>query len=420
MKPKWKSFDDLCFNAAHFLIYKMGRTQETAKSYSCYWRRIKRYLLANGIKQFTPSVGKSYLLSQFGNKDYNQLSKSQKDFIHTVRILCEFAETGLIHPVKEQLIFDGAIGKSITAYISFRVSLRLSKHTIEEGEQHLSRFCQYLNQAKVHSVKDITQSHILNFIKTIDPKYSTLTYRTLESIRGFLKYTYKEGLILQDLAVIVPKYNHARQPKLPSFYSPKEIEAMIAAVDRGTPVGKRNYAILLLAARLGLRASDIANLKYENLFWERSAIILDQFKTGKRIELPILPDVGNAIIDYLRYGRPISNLREIFIIACSPFTPVRRCAIGGIIHSFFVNAGIDISQRRHGPHALRHSLASILLEKQTTLPVISEVLGHEDTASTNYYLRIDRKSMSKCPLEVPPVSSSFYHQKNGYFYEKPM
>ena len=81
-----------------------------------------------------------------------------------------------------------------------------------------------------------------------------------------------------------------------------------------------------------------------------------------------------------------------------------------------MKAGIDITQRKHGAHALRHSLASILLEKATTLPVISEVLGHQHTESTKYYLRIDRKSMSRCALEVPPVDTSFYHQQKEYFY----
>jgi site-specific recombinase XerD len=416
MKSKWKSFDDLCFNAAHFLIYKMGRSQETAKHYSCYWRRVKRYLIASNIKRFDSSVGKAYLLEQFDNKDYNLLGKSQKDLIRALTILCDFSETGSIRPIKEQIIFEGAVGIAMKGYIAYRVSLRLSKHTVEEGEQHLYRFYKYLDKINVRTVKEISQLHILHFVKTIDPKYPTLAYRTLESIRGFLKYVYKESLIGQDLAAIVPKFNRIRQPKLPSVYAPNEIETMITSMSRGRPVEKRNYAIVLLAARLGLRASDIANMKFDNLLWDRSIIVLDQFKTGKRLELPILPDVGNAIIDYLKNGRPKSESRSIFLLSSSPFTPVKRSAITGIVHSCLVGAGIDVSNRKHGPHALRHSLASILLERQTVLPVISEVLGHESTASTNYYLRIDRRSMSKCPLEVPSVNPSFYHQQNEYFY----
>ena len=110
-----------------------------------------------------------------------------------------------------------------------------------------------------------------------------------------------------DFSGIIPKDNYKKQAKLPSTYSPKEIEMMIGSINRATANGKRNYAIVLLAARLGLRASDIANLKFENLLWEQCTIVLNQYKTGKKIELPILPEIGDAIIDYMRYGRPKSN-----------------------------------------------------------------------------------------------------------------
>ena len=223
-------------------------------------------------------------------------------------------------------------------------------------------------------------------------------------MRGFLKYAYEQNLLERNLALVVPKDNYKKQPKLPSTYSSGEIETMISAIDRGNSVGKRNYAIVLLAARLGLGASDIASLKFNNLLWVQSMIVLNQYKTGKRIELPILADVGNAIIDYLKNGRPKSTEPFVFLLARSPYTPIISSAVTGIVHSYFIKSGINISARRHGSHALRHSLAGILLEKETILPVISEVLGHKNTASTNYYLRIDLKSMRKCALEVPPVA----------------
>ena len=420
MKTQCRSFDQLTFDAASFLINKMGRAQGTAYQYVCHWQRIKRYMATNKIEQFDFSVGKKYLLSLFGEQDYSKLPKGQRDFIRSVRVLSEFSTKGLIHPVKEQISFEGALGEKITNYISYRFSLRLNTHTVEEGQQHLFRFYNYLIKIGIKSVVEIGPLHVLNFLKTIDPTFTTLTYRTLESIRGFLKYLYKENLIEKDIAFLVPKYNYNRQPKLPSCYSPREIETMIAAIDRGNDVGKRNYAIILLAARLGIRASDIAGLKFEYINWDKSTLTFNQFKTGKRIELPLLPDVGNAIVDYLKYGRPKSNNRYVFLIARSPFSPLMRGAITGIVHSYFIKAGIDITQRKHGPHALRHSLASILLEKETILPIISEVLGHEYTESTNYYLRIDRKSMSKCVLDVPSVDTSFYHQQNECFYEETM
>ena len=417
MNTKRKPFEELTSDVASFLTGRLMRAQDTAKHYHCLWRKVKRYMDEQKIKHFDSTVGKIYLLKQFGDRDYSQLSKGEKDLVRAVSILCEFYKTGSIQPIKEPPVFDGPIGRLMTQYLSYRISLRLNKHTIEEGEQHLYRFLCYLNKSMVGSIKSIDPLHILTFIKSINPKFSSLTYRTLESIRGFLKYAYRQNLLDNDLASIVPKANYRKQPKLPSTYSPHEIERMITSVDRGNATGKRNYAIILLAARLGLRASDIANLKFENLLWEKCMIVLNQYKTGKRIELPILPDIGNAIIDYIKYGRPKSGDRFIFLISQSPYQPIHRGAITGIVHSHFVKSGINIAYRKHGPHSLRHSLAGILLEKETILPVISEVLGHKNTESTNYYLRIDLKSMRKCALEVPLVPVSFYKQKGGYFYE---
>lgn len=192
---------------------------------------------------------------------------------------------------------------------------------------------------------------------------------------------------------------------------------MIASVDRNHAVGKRDHTIILLAARLGLRASDIANLKFENILWEQSSIHLTQFKTGNEIKLPLLSEVGNAIVDYLKFGRPKSSENFVFLCARSPFNPIDTSVITRIVQNTFAKTGINTKYRRHGPHALRHSLAGRLLEKQTALPVITEVLGHENTESTKFYLRIDLTSLRQCVLEVPAVSPCFYIQKGGFFYE---
>jgi len=201
------------------------------------------------------------------------------------------------------------------------------------------------------------------------------------------------------------------------MYSKDEVEKLIASVDRGSSIGKRNYAIILLAARLGLRSSDISNLKFENILWEQNTIGFVQYKTEKEIELPLLPEVGNAIIDYLKYSRQESDEPFVFLTVRSPIIPITPVGIESLVQHTFTEAGINIKNKRHGPHALRHSLAGRLLECQTVLSVISEVLGHENTESTKFYLRVDLTSMRKCALEVPAVSPSFYNQKGGIFYE---
>lgn len=204
---------------------------------------------------------------------------------------------------------------------------------------------------------------------------------------------------------------------MPSTFTDEEIEALLRAVDRGSPKGKRDYAILLLATKLGLRASDICELKFENIIWERNVITFNQYKTGKSLELPLLPQIGNAIIDYLKHGRAISRDSHCFIHVQAPYDRMHTSDLGNLVRRYMTLARINFSNRKHGPHALRHCFASALLKEKVPLPVISEALGHKNMASTMIYLRIDITSLRKCALEVPLVPVSFYEQKGGYCHE---
>jgi len=419
MKRQWETFQELTSDASTFLKEKLSRSNITIIHYQIYWRKIEQYMKAQQIRHFDLSVGEEFLHHKFGGRHYPQLSRNEKNYVKGVSVLCDFYKTGVISSLsKEETSFEGPIGQLMVGYLSHLASLRLKATTTFEYQRHLSRFLCYLNKNKVAGIQAITQAHVLNFIKGIDPRFPSLTHTALQTIRCFFKYLKEQNVLEVNLYVIIPRDNYKNQKKLPSYYSPEEIELMIAAIDRGNPNGKRNYAIVMLAARLGMRASDIAGLRFENLYWEESKIVFNQYKTGNEIELPLLPDVGNAIIDYLKYGRPKSNDTYIFLCTKSPYTRIYTSSITGVVHKALIRAGVSIENRKHGPHALRHSLAGILLEKGTIVPVISEVLGHKNTESTNYYLRIDLKSMRQCCLEVQLVSPSFYDQKGGYFYEQ--
>lgn len=167
-----------------------------------------------------------------------------------------------------------------------------------------------------------------------------------------------------DLASIIPKEHYNKQPKLPSVYSEEEIRKILISVDRSTAIGKRDYAILCLASVLGLRASDIANLKFENIHWEHNIIKLVQYKTGKGLVLPLLPEIGNSIIEYLRYGRKKSNSQYVFLQSYSPYKKINAFLITQIARKYFAIAKIDTRNKHHGAHALRHSLAALLLSEK--------------------------------------------------------
>ena len=412
-----RTFEEVTCQAVTCLKDRLSRAAGTLKYYNCHWRRIKRFMESKGIGFINSSVCQDYLLQRFGDRDYSTLAKGEKDTVKTITTLIEFIESGTIQSRKEVIDFEGSIGQHMINYLAFKTFQRLAKHTIDEYEQHLSRFLRFLKENHVESIIAVNQSHILHYIKRINPKTISLAHISIRTLRDFFRYLYNHRFLEADLSYMMPKDNYKNQAKIPSIYTADEIEALIAATDRGSAVGKRDYAIILLAARLGLRASDIANLKFENIFWEQNTINLTQFKTGQKLELPLLAEVGNAMVDYLKYSRPKSDEPFVFLCARSPFNSIDTPVVTKIVENTFIKTGINTKDRRHGPHALRHSLAGRLLERHTVLPVISEVLGHENTESTRFYLRIDLTSLRQCVLEVPGVSSAFYAQKGGWFYE---
>jgi len=412
-----RTFEEVTFQAAKYLKNSLSRAAGTLKFYNCHWRRIKRFMESKGIDFIDAAVCQDYLLQKLGDRDYSTLAKREKDTVKSVTTLIEFIESGTIQSIKEVTDFEGSIGQLMVNYLTFKTSQRLAKHTIDEYEQHLCRFLRFLKENHVESINAVNQSHILHYIKQISPRTICLAHIAIRVLRDFFRHLYNHRFLEVDFSWMMPKDSYKNQAKIPSIYTADEIEALITAADRGHAVGKRDYAIILFAARLGLRASDIANLKFENIFWEQNTINLTQFKTGQKLELPLLAEVGNAIVDYLKYSRPKSDEPFVFLCARSPFNSIHTPVVTKIVENTFAKTGINTKGRKHGPHALRHSLASRLLEKKTTLPVISEVLGHENTESTRFYLRVDLTSLRQCVLEVPPVTPGFYSQKGGFFYE---
>jgi integrase len=143
-----------------------------------------------------------------------------------------------------------------------------------------------------------------------------------------------------DWSYLVPKDNYKHEARLPSTYSEDEIERLLKTADRGNPKGKRDFAMILLAVRMGLRASDICGLKFENLLWEQNLLVLVQAKTQKRLELPLLPEIGNAIIEYLKYGRPESDEPFIFLHQRTPFERLKSPTLHSIVTALMRRAGI--------------------------------------------------------------------------------
>jgi site-specific recombinase XerD len=385
--------------------------KQTIKCYRNGWKLISRFMAEKSIQYFNAEVGKSYIDSVLANRTYTELNWKEKNLIRCANVLTEFQLTGSIkfRYIFKSYKFDGEIGELVINYLSFRKSNGMSDDSVYNHKIYLHRFMEYLNSNQIQSLAALEKQHILGFINGLAFYSKSTIHCMLSSLRGFLNYLTDNRYLEVNLSYLVPKSSYKKDSRLPTTYTKDEISRLIDSVDRSSPKGKRDIAMILLAARLGLRASDICRLKFENIHWETNTIHLTQQKTKEKIELPLLVEIGNAVIDYLKYGRPVSDLPYIFLRAGQPYDKLEEPTLHSIVSFYLKRAGIDnIDKKKHGPHALRHSLAGILLEKKTPLPVISEVLGHTNTESTKSYLRIDLESLRQCALEVFPLKSLLY------------
>jgi integrase len=176
-------------------------------------------------------------------------------------------------------------------------------------------------------------------------------------------------------------------------------------IDRGNPTGKRDYAMILLVARLGLRSMDVKHLQLEHLHWADNRIEFVAFKTGQPLTLPLLPDVGWAIIDYLKHGRPQVDSPYVFLRHLAPLEPFSDDDhLHQVLEKYCHMAHVPLPpQRKRGFHALRHTLATALLSQDTALPVIAEVLGHADVDSTAIDLKADVDHLRACAVDPEAV-----------------
>ena len=177
----------------------------------------------------------------------------------------------------------------------------------------------FIEEKHIDSIIAITPSLFIEYYSFLNNITKASTHIGLRMLRSFFKYLFDEKITATDYSAHIPKEKFVHQPKLPTKYTKEEVEKIRLSIDRASKKGKRDYAIFLLAARLGLRSSDIKFLKFENIDWDKNIIKLDQYKTGKYIELPLLSEVGNAIIDYLQYGRPVSDSSFVFLEAIYPY-----------------------------------------------------------------------------------------------------
>jgi len=287
---------------------------------------------------------------------------------------------------------------------SYEEYLRNSGKTKTDVRSRMHVTSRFLLSIEAQGVEDLTNlrpPHIYDAFAQANDKGG---FR--KAIVHFLRYAYRYELTNDDLSVVVPSV--ARHTPVPSVYTPEEVETLLASIDRGGKVGKRNYAIILIAARLGLRSCDIAALKFENILFNQDIIRIEQKKTKEPLVLPLLPEVRAALVDYIEHERPASDCDFIFLKILMPHAqPMVPHSIYDIVSRAFKFAEIESRGRKRGPHALRASLATALLEEGHGYPLIQKALGQTDPNAAQHYIKIEVERLRTCALPVPEPSAEF-------------
>lgn len=294
----------------------------------------------------------------------------------------------------------------ITQYLILDEFKEKAAETMRAKRVTVTSFCNYLGDNGISSIDLCQQKHVTDFMKNISVLSASTKSGKTFILRHFFDFLHSQNLIPYSGKELFPVIVTNKRDRILSFYSEEEIQKVISYVDNQTISGKRDFLIILLAAELGMRSSDICRLKLSDIHWERDTIEFIQFKTGVFNQLPLLDNIKFAAIDYLRNSRPVCDSPLLFTGVKNNFGMIAASQMHTIVSKYFKKAEIDTTNRRHGPHALRHSLASNLLSNNTPMHVIKDVLGHTNLNTTRVYLNINFNTLKHFALEVP------YEDKN--------
>lgn len=388
-------------------LKEQGLADSTISNYCRTYALFCTYLSDNDIEDVTENVCLNYLEPLIGKRLSGLHEKTGKVKsrwqIPPLYLMMYYESEGTLCHTSHRCtpVFKCPIGfiDGYEGYMAF-----LNDKDLKTTHHHLStarRFIGYFSSAGIVSFEQISYEHIEEYLL----QYKNNPIKTRGSVVGRLKklfgYLYESGITDDDLREYLPKLRIPRSTGIPHTWTKEELTALLNAIDREDPAGKRNYAIFLLAIHTALRAGDIRNLRLSNIDWENKTIHIIVSKTGQPVDLPLSEAVGWSIIDYLKNGRPDTKSDHVFVRHKAPFTSIRgTAALDSAINRCLIKAGVSKKPGEHyGMHSLRSTLARNMLTSGAALTTISQTLGHEDPKSTEIYLKTNIDDLRLCAID---------------------
>ena len=410
MNENKKTMKDLVTDLEEQLVAR-GQSPITVSQYHYIFRVFLAYFNSYHELYFSKELMGSCLREHYGIDEHQILSRRQnykKKVIRASRMIedlsegKDFVDRYILSCVP---MLTDSFSDSVSSFITHLHDIQRSEKTITSYQRYVCRFLDFIQQSGKCCLKDLTVEDIHGYIVSLPDMQKSSVKNFIGPVRIFLRYIYLNDFIEQDLSTFVAHVKTHTQTKIPSVWEKEDVLKLLAAIDRGNPSGKRDYAIILLVARLGIRIGDVNKLKFENIDWDKKCINFVQSKTHHPVCLPLLKDVGWAIIDYARNGRPNIDSPYIFLTHIPPFKNYSDDNhLHATITKYIKLTDIhDQPKKKRGMHSLRHTLANRLQENRETLHTISSALGHSSPDSASVYIKTDIELLRECSLNPSEV-----------------
>lgn len=380
--------------------------KDTLNNYRRILKNLALYMQRNEITTYSSEIGNAFI------KDYTSTHKISVSFQKTMSTvigrISDYNDGRKYSPQRKKSSVKLPENYTVLLkdYLSFCEQNGNRAGTIKGKRKFCWDFLNFLLALGCNDIRDINSTQICKACLKFHNKDAWAVTRM------FLKYLYIKNLVEYDYSTIVPRYTKAFV--IPTTYLGNEILRFETAIDRSSKIGIRDYAMLLLATRLGMRSGDIARLTFDEIDFERNSIHLVQEKTLQPLELPLLPEIKDAIMNYIENARPaVEDECRIFLRQNAPYQGITTSVLRFATTKYFRKAGIDISGKKHGVHTFRSSLASSMVNDQIPYDVVRKVLGHTDPNTIKHYAKVDIERLREYAIAVPEPTGVFEAFLNG-------
>jgi len=385
-------------------LRRLGYKDSTLVWYRGCWHRLGRFFAARRVEEFSLDVAMAWVDEACGFFEKERAGTLKPNDVYLFRVaqmLGDYAVHGAVLRRYSRSVGRLA-GEGADAVVRFQAWLRAAGRAVSTVRVYGTVAGEFVAFVGTRGGLARCDAGVLEaFVATLAGYQVKTVEQKLCAVRSFLRFASADGLVESAVLDAVPAVRSSKQVRVPSVWDPGDVARILDAVDRGNPCGKRDYAIILLVTRLGLRGVDVKRLEFADFDWPGNRLRVMQAKTGHRVQLPLLKEVGWAVIDYIRNGRPVCDCPQVFLRHTAPIGPFSD---QDHLHQILVKharvAHVRVSEkRRHGMHSLRHTLATRLMEDGTPVEQIADILGHQSVHSTGVYLKSSLGLLARCAVD---------------------